>query len=80
MVFVGRDSSYLPASKDACLRVRFRVDLDPILTGHKSGTGKPLKWFGIPMTLNPNLKVGENEMKTFEAKLIATTRYSQIVL
>jgi len=26
-----------------------------------SGPGKPLKWFGIPMTLNPNLKVGENE-------------------
>jgi len=24
------------------------------------------------MTLNPNLKVGENEMKTFEAKLIAS--------
>jgi hypothetical protein len=45
------------------------VGLDPFLTGYISGTGKPLKWFGIPMTLNPNLKVGENEMKTFEEEL-----------
>jgi len=34
-------------------------------TGDTSGPGKPLKWFGIQMTLNPNLKVGENKMKDF---------------
>jgi len=31
-------------------------DLDPFSTGHTSGPGKPLKWFGIPMTLNPQPK------------------------
>jgi hypothetical protein len=29
---------------------------------------KPLKWFRIPDDANPNLKVGENERKDFEAK------------
>jgi hypothetical protein len=31
---------------------------------------KPLKWFGGSIALNPNLKVGENEMKDFCGKLV----------
>jgi hypothetical protein len=62
MVFPGDNSTASPA-------VRFKrptsQDLDPFSTGHTSGPGKPLKWFGIPTTLNPNLKVGENKTKVF---------------
>jgi len=59
---MGDDSTTSPV-------VRFErptsQDLNPFSTGHTSGPGKPLKWFGILMTLNPNLNVGENEMKDF---------------
>ena len=62
MVFLGPRFNSISHCRKCSFKLATSRDLDPFQLAIKRAD-KPLKWFGSPITQNPNLKVGENEMK-----------------